>query len=77
MCMCVCACAYAFFRLSGDHCSLPLVAESCGIAISTYSMVSYTQKRAYESEKVMEFLQSREWGLMILDGEREGTVGGP
>ena len=48
------------------------MAESCGIAISTYSMVSYTQKRAYESEKVMEFLQSREWGLMILDGEGEG-----
>ena len=36
-------------------------------------MVSYTQKRAYESEKVMEFLQSREWGLMILDGEGEGS----
>lgn len=41
--------------------------ENTGIAISTYSMVSYTQKRAYESEKVMEFLQSREWGVMLLD----------
>lgn len=37
------------------------------IAISTYSMVSYTQKRAWESQKVMDFLQEREWGLMILD----------
>ena len=58
--------------LSGDRCSHPVAAESCGIAISTYSMVSYTQKRAYESEKVMEFLQSREWGLMVLDGEGGG-----
>ena len=39
----------------------------CNIAISTYSMVSHSQKRSWESEKVMEFLQSREWGLMILD----------
>eukprot|EP00731_Ephydatia_muelleri_P018733 Em0011g773a len=37
------------------------------VAISTYSMVSYTQKRAWESQKVMDFLQEREWGLMILD----------
>ncbi|XP_019861914.1 PREDICTED: TFIIH basal transcription factor complex helicase XPB subunit-like [Amphimedon queenslandica] len=37
------------------------------IAISTYSMVSYTQKRAWDSQQVMDFLQNREWGLMILD----------
>jgi DNA excision repair protein ERCC-3 len=37
------------------------------IAISTYSMVSYTQKRAWESQQVMDFLQNHEWGLMILD----------
>lgn len=37
------------------------------VAISTYSMVAYTQKRAWESQQVMNFLQEREWGLMILD----------
>lgn len=37
------------------------------IAISTYSMVAYTQKRAWDSQQVMNFLQEREWGLMILD----------
>ncbi|KAK3753721.1 hypothetical protein QZH41_013801, partial [Actinostola sp. cb2023] len=40
----------------------------CGIAISTYSMVSHTGKRSWEAEQVMHFLQNNEWGLMILDG---------
>ena len=85
--------------------------ESTAIAISTYNMVAYTQKRAADSQEVspaainpsllhvhlcpsslslslsfslslppslppslshsqmMDFLQQREWGLMILDGE--------
>ncbi|XP_048579619.1 general transcription and DNA repair factor IIH helicase subunit XPB isoform X2 [Nematostella vectensis] len=39
----------------------------CSIAISTYSMVSHMGKRSWEAEQVMSFLQSQEWGLMILD----------
>ena len=38
-----------------------------GIIITTYSMVTNTRKRAYQSAKMMEFLQQREWGLMLLD----------
>ncbi|XP_076799627.1 general transcription and DNA repair factor IIH helicase/translocase subunit XPB-like [Clavelina lepadiformis] len=41
--------------------------HGCSIAISTYSMMGHTTKRAYESEKVMEWIRSQEWGLMILD----------
>ena len=41
--------------------------QGCSIAISTYSMMGHTMKRAYESEKVMEWIRSQEWGLMILD----------
>uniref|UniRef100_A0A6P8IG39 General transcription and DNA repair factor IIH helicase/translocase subunit XPB n=1 Tax=Actinia tenebrosa TaxID=6105 RepID=A0A6P8IG39_ACTTE len=41
--------------------------KDCGIAISTYSMVSHTGKRSWEAEQVMSFLQAQEWGLMILD----------
>ena len=41
--------------------------HGCSIAISTYSMMGHTMKRAYESEKVMEWIRSQEWGLMILD----------
>lgn len=38
-----------------------------GIIISTYSMVTQSRNRSYDSAKVMEFIESREWGLMILD----------
>ncbi len=38
-----------------------------GIIITTYSMVANTRKRAHESAKMIKFLQSREWGLMLLD----------
>uniref|UniRef100_A0A1X7UFX5 Helicase ATP-binding domain-containing protein n=1 Tax=Amphimedon queenslandica TaxID=400682 RepID=A0A1X7UFX5_AMPQE len=40
------------------------------IAISTYSMVSYTQKRAWDSQQVMDFLQNREWGVKIFSKYR-------
>jgi DNA excision repair protein ERCC-3 len=38
-----------------------------GIIISTYSMVTQSKGRSYDSQKVMDFIESREWGLMILD----------
>lgn len=38
-----------------------------GIVVSTYSMVTQTRGRSYDSQKMMDFLTSREWGLMILD----------
>jgi hypothetical protein len=41
----------------------------CSICISTYSMISHTTKRSWEAERVMEWLQNQEWGLMLLDGK--------
>ncbi|KAI6655042.1 XPB protein [Oopsacas minuta] len=41
--------------------------EKAYIVISTYSMVSYTQQRSYITEAAMKNLQTREWGLMVLD----------
>jgi DNA excision repair protein ERCC-3 len=38
-----------------------------GIIVTTYSMVTNTRERAHESAKMMKFLTSREWGLMLLD----------
>ena len=38
-----------------------------GIIVSTYSMVTQTRSRSYDAQKMMDFLTSREWGLMILD----------
>ncbi|KZF20355.1 putative DNA repair helicase [Xylona heveae TC161] len=41
--------------------------RSTGIIVSTYSMVTQTKGRSHDSQKMMDFLQGREWGLMILD----------
>ncbi|GBF59485.1 general transcription and DNA repair factor IIH helicase subunit [Trichophyton mentagrophytes] len=41
--------------------------RSTGVIVSTYSMVSQTRARSHDAEKMMEWLQSREWGLMLLD----------
>jgi len=38
-----------------------------GIIISTYSMVTQTKNRSHDARKVMDFIENREWGLMILD----------
>ncbi|KAK2592205.1 DNA repair helicase RAD25 [Conoideocrella luteorostrata] len=38
-----------------------------GIIITTYSMITNTRERAYQSAKMMQFLRDREWGLMLLD----------
>jgi DNA excision repair protein ERCC-3 len=51
-------------RFSGD----------AGIVISTYTMISHTGKRAWDTQKMIEFVNGHEWvyfifiqGLMILD----------
>ena len=41
--------------------------RNTGIIVTTYSMVTQTRQRSYEAGKMMEFLNNREWGLMILD----------
>jgi DNA excision repair protein ERCC-3 len=41
--------------------------RNAGIIISTYTMITSTRNRSYDSEKVMEFIRSREWGLLIAD----------
>jgi DNA excision repair protein ERCC-3 len=40
-----------------------------GIIVTSYSMMAAgaTQKRSYDSQKMMDFITTREWGLMILD----------
>lgn len=41
--------------------------QKAGIIICTYSMVVQNTKRAHDSKLVMDFITSREWGLMVLD----------
>ena len=42
-------------------------AGESGIVVSTYSMVANTHNCSHESQKMMEFLTSREWGFILLD----------
>nr|XP_012154391.1 PREDICTED: DNA excision repair protein haywire isoform X2 [Megachile rotundata] len=39
----------------------------CEILITTYSMITHTQKRSWEAEQTMRWLQDQEWGIMVLD----------
>lgn len=41
----------------------------CGILVTTYSMITHTQKRSWEAEQTMRWLQEQEWGIMVLDGK--------
>ncbi|KAL7663457.1 DNA helicase [[Candida] zeylanoides] len=44
-----------------------MFAGESGLVVSTYSMVANTRNRSHDSQKVMDFLTSREWGFIILD----------
>jgi DNA excision repair protein ERCC-3 len=41
--------------------------NNAGILITTYAMITQARARSYDSQKAMEFIQNREWGLMIAD----------
>jgi DNA excision repair protein ERCC-3 len=38
-----------------------------GVLISSYTMVTFSGKRAHDAQKVMDFIQSREWGFLLMD----------
>lgn len=50
---------------SSDH--KETFSGNTGVIVTTYSMVTNTRERSHESGKMMRFLESREWGLMLLD----------
>jgi len=37
------------------------------VTITTYTMIAFNQNRAITSQKIIEKIKSREWGLLILD----------
>ncbi|KAL1463404.1 hypothetical protein WDU94_015157 [Cyamophila willieti] len=39
----------------------------CGILVTTYSMISHSQKRSWEADQTMQWLKDQEWGIMLLD----------
>lgn len=53
-------------RFTSDAKDKPM---GCGILVTTYAMITHTQKRSWEAEQTMKWLQDQEWGIMILDGK--------
>jgi DNA excision repair protein ERCC-3 len=41
--------------------------QQAGVCITTYTMVAYSGKRSAGSERIMDEIMSREWGLILLD----------
>lgn len=37
------------------------------MTVTTFTMIAFSGKRSAESERVMKEIQSREWGLLLLD----------
>jgi DNA excision repair protein ERCC-3 len=38
-----------------------------GILITTYTMLTYSGKRAHDAQIMMDFIKSKQWGFMLLD----------
>jgi DNA excision repair protein ERCC-3 len=43
---------------------------SVGVVVTTYNMVAFSGKRSEESQKIIEEIQNREWGLLLMDERR-------
>ncbi|KAF6176128.1 hypothetical protein GIB67_000222 [Kingdonia uniflora] len=40
---------------------------NAGVVVTTYNMVAFGGKRSEESEKIIEEIKNREWGLLLMD----------
>ncbi|XP_077213165.1 general transcription and DNA repair factor IIH helicase/translocase subunit XPB1-like isoform X2 [Tasmannia lanceolata] len=40
---------------------------NAGVVVTTYNMVAFGGKRSEESEKIIEEIRNREWGLLLMD----------
>ena len=41
--------------------------DNAGVVVTTYNMVAFGGKRSEESEKIIEEIRNREWGLLVMD----------
>merc|ERR1719229_2240121 len=51
-------------RFTSDAKDKPM---GCSILVTTFNMITYTQKRSWEAEQTMKWIQEQEWGIMVLD----------
>ncbi|XP_043190163.1 general transcription and DNA repair factor IIH helicase subunit XPB-like [Amphibalanus amphitrite] len=51
-------------RFTSDAKDKPM---GCSILITTFNMITHTQKRSWEADQTMQWLKEQEWGIMVLD----------
>ncbi len=51
-------------RFTSDAKDKPM---GCSILITTFNMITHTQRRSWEAEQTMKWIQEQEWGIMVLD----------
>ena len=51
-------------RFTSDAKDKPM---GCGILVTTFNMITHTQRRSWEAEETMKWIQDQEWGIMVLD----------
>jgi len=51
-------------RFTSDAKDKPM---GCSVLITTFNMITHTQKRSWEAEQTMKWIQDQEWGIMVLD----------
>ncbi|KAJ8924835.1 hypothetical protein NQ315_000989 [Exocentrus adspersus] len=51
-------------RFTSDAKDKPM---GCSILVTTYSMITHSQRRSWEAEQTMKWLKEQEWGIMVLD----------
>ncbi|GKB28737.1 DNA repair helicase XPB1 [Tanacetum coccineum] len=47
--------------------SKKMLCGDAGVVVTTYSMLAFDGKRSQESEKIIEEIRNREWGLLLMD----------
>lgn len=55
---------FFLFRFTSEAKDKP---AGCGVLVTTYSMITHTQRRSWEAEQTMKWLKGQEWGLLLLD----------
>ena len=51
-------------RFTSDAKDKPM---GCSILVTTFNMITHTQKRSWEADQTMKWIQEQEWGIMVLD----------
>merc|ERR1719228_1648433 len=51
-------------RFTSDAKDKPM---GCSVLVTTFNMITHTQKRSWEAEQTMKWIREQEWGIMVLD----------